>query len=249
MDASVRTTPRRCAPHPLLSRGGELFVPFHDRCHKRRQSIMRHVVRILCAMALLPALFAQTPTEMYRLQTPTSIELSSDGSRLFYRLGKEWWEVETGFSPRPKRSDKHKTATLEKSPQVQETARLSSPRRSPDGKRLAYLDAEKPYGPLLLFCQCGGQQTNSKVFPLSRMPVMAFQWAQDSNSLWVIGVNGADEPIGRLDLNGHFEQITQGAAMRRTGGLATAGDVVAWVQSDGSHHGTIWVHDRLEGLA
>src|SRR5262249_28007479 len=196
MDASVRTTPRRCAPHPLLSRGGELFVPFHDRCHKRRQSVMRHVVRILCAMALLPALFAQTPTEMYRLQTPTSIELSADGSELFYRLGKEWWKVETGLSQRPKRSDKRETAPLEKPSQVQGTARLSSPRRSPDGKLLAYLDVEKPYGPLLLFCQCSGQEMNSKPLPLSRTPIIAFQWAQDSNSFWVIGVNGTDEPIG-----------------------------------------------------
>src|SRR5262249_52726623 len=115
---------------------------------------------------------------------------------------------------------------------------------SPDGRRLAYLDVEKPYGPLLLFCQCRGQEMNSKPLPLSRTPIIAFQWAQDSNSFWVIGVNGADEPIGRLDLNGHFEQITQGAAMRRTGGLAAAGGIVAWVQSDGSHHGTIWVRDR-----
>src|SRR5262249_52487351 len=151
------------------------------------------------------------------------------------------WEVETGLSQRPKRSDKRETAPLEKPSQVQGTARLSSPRRSPDGKQLAYLDVEKPYGPLLLFCQCRGQEMNSKPLPLSRTPIIAFQWAQDSNSFWVIGVNGADEPIGRLDLNGHFEQITQGAAMRRTGGLAAAGGIVAWVQSDGSHHGTIWV--------
>lgn len=76
------------------------------------------------------------------------------------------------------------------------------------------------------------------------MPVLEFQWARDSNSLWVIAANAADEPVGRLNLNGRFEQVSQGAAMRRIGGLAAANDVVAWVQSDGSHYGTIWVRDR-----
>jgi len=78
--------------------------------------------------------------------------------------------------------------------------------------------------------------------------VLEFEWAQDSNSLWVISVNGADEPIGRLDLDGRFEQVSHGPAMRRAGGLAAAADVIAWVQSDGSQHGTIWVRDRVGKL-
>ena len=64
----------------------------------------------------------------------------------------------------------------------------------------------------------------------------------------MISVNGADEPIGRLDLNGRFEQVSHGPAMRRAGGLAAAADVVAWVQSDGSQHGTIWLRDRIGKL-
>ena len=76
------------------------------------------------------------------------------------------------------------------------------------------------------------------------MPILAFQWARDSKSLWVIAANGTDEPVGRVTLDGRFEQASQSAAMRRMGGLAAANDVVAWVQSDGSHFGTIWVRDR-----
>jgi len=76
------------------------------------------------------------------------------------------------------------------------------------------------------------------------MPILAFQWARDSKSLWVIAANGADEPVGRLNLGGRFKRVSQGAAMRRIGGLAAGNDVVAWVQSDGSHYGTIWVRDR-----
>jgi dipeptidyl aminopeptidase/acylaminoacyl peptidase len=109
---------------------------------------------------------------------------------------------------------------------------------------VAYLDAEQPYGPLLLFCQSGKQQGNPKPEPVSRMPVVQFQWAQDSNSFWVVAVDGADEPVGRLELSGRFERISQSPAMRRAGGLAAANDVLAWVESDGSHVGTIWLRDR-----
>ena len=100
----------------------------------------------------------------------------------------------------------------------------------------------------MALCCCSAsaaiQHGNSKPRPVSQMPVLEFQWARDSKSLWVIAANGADEPVGRLNLNGRFEQVSQGAAMRRIGGLAAANDVVAWVQSDGSHYGTIWVRDR-----
>jgi dipeptidyl aminopeptidase/acylaminoacyl peptidase len=76
------------------------------------------------------------------------------------------------------------------------------------------------------------------------MPILAFQWAKDSNSLWVLASEGADEPVGRLSLDGRFEQASRGDALRRLGGLAAANDVVVWVQSDGAHHGTIWVMDH-----
>ena len=201
--------------------------------------------KLICSLALLPAVcYAQSPSELQELAAPRSLELSSDGSRLWYKLGQNWWEVGTRPNSRPKRADGHRPADIEKLTDVQGTDRLSSPRRSPDGKRIAYLDAEKPYGPLLLFCLCVEQHQNGKPRPVSRMPVLAFQWARDSKSLWVIAADGADEPIGRLNFNGRFEQVSRGAAMRRLGGLAAANDLVAWVQSDGSHYGTIWVRDR-----
>ncbi len=201
--------------------------------------------KLICSLALLPAICsAQTPSELEGLEAPQSIELSPDGSRLWYKLGQNWWEVETRPNSQPKRADEHQPPDATQPPEVKGSPRLSSVRRSPDGKRVAYLDAEQPDGPQLLFCLCGEQSESSKPRPVSRMSILQFQWARDSNSLWVIAADGTDEPVGHLNLDGQFEQVSQGAAMRRMGGLAAANDVVAWVQSDGSHYGTIWVFDR-----
>ncbi len=206
---------------------------------------MRFGAVLICSLLFLPAIcFGQSVSELYGLMAPGQLDLSSDGSRIWYKFGQEWWEVDTAPNSRPKRVDNHATMDTAKPPQAQGTSHLPSSRRSPDGRCIAYLDTEKPYGPLLLFCVCGDKHENSKPRPVSQMPILAFQWARDSQSLWVIAANGADEPFGRLSFAGRFEQVTQGAAMRRIGGLAAANDVLAWVQSDGSHHGTIWVRDR-----
>jgi hypothetical protein len=74
--------------------------------------------------------------------------------------------------------------------------RRSSNEKSPDGKHVAYLGAERPYGPTLLVSTTGEPGAAAK--PISRKPVIAFHWAADSNSLWVIGTDGTDEPVGRL---------------------------------------------------
>lgn len=199
--------------------------------------------RLLCLLIVLPAgCFSQSVSELHELVLPASLDLSSDGTRLWYKLGEQWWEVGIAPSSKPERVKAHRSATARKPPDVQGTPRLTSPRKSPDGKRVAYLDAEKRYGPSLLYCLCG-QQRSGKPHPLSRMQVFAFQWAKDSNSLWVIGSNVADQPVGRLYLDGRFEQLTESPAMRVMGGLSGANDVIVWVQSDGSHHGTIWVMD------
>jgi dipeptidyl aminopeptidase/acylaminoacyl peptidase len=95
-----------------------------------------------------------------------------------------------------------------------------------------------------MFCKIADPRASSKARPLSRMPVLAFQWASDSKSLWVIGAAGADEPIGRMSLDGHFEPVSQTAALRSLDGLVAGNDVIAWVQSDGVHHGAIWVRNR-----
>ena len=59
------------------------------------------------------------------------------------------------------------------------------------------------------------------------MPVSALQWAADSGSLWVIGIDGAGEPVGRLQLDGRFEVVSKGPALRWQGGLAAARDMLA----------------------
>jgi dipeptidyl aminopeptidase/acylaminoacyl peptidase len=191
------------------------------------------------ALVLLPGLgVAQPELKMQRLIGPQHLELSKDGSRLWYKLGVQWWEVSTAPYSTPKRA-------TDRSPR-QETVRMSGNRRSsdvksPDGKHVAYLGVERPYGPTLLFSTTG--QPDAAGEPISRMPVCAFQWAADSKSLWVIGVDGADEPVGRLHLDGRFEAATNRPAMRRQGGLTAANDMLAWAQSDEKHLGTIWIRD------
>lgn len=186
---------------------------------------------------------AQSVTELLSLDLPNQLDLSQDGSRLWYKFHETWWEVDTAPNSQPKRVENHQVAPKPNPPQIAGTARLSSPQISPDGKHVAYLDAEEPYGPLLLFCRESGSDGNQQRSPLSHMPIFSFRWAPDSKSLWAIGMNGADEPVGRLTLDGRFDQISQDAAMRRKAGLEVSNGVVAWVQSDESHYGTIWIID------
>jgi hypothetical protein len=108
----------------------------------------------------------------------------------------------------PTRVDRHEVRPVEKPPpEVRGTRRLSKSRTAPDRTKVAYLDAEDPNGPLLLFCLCGQQWQATKAQPLSRKPILDFQWAQNSESFWIITVDGADEPIGCMSLQGRFEKL------------------------------------------
>jgi len=191
-------------------------------------------------LVLLPGLgLAQPQLEMQRLIAPRLLEFSSDGSRLWYKLGAQWWEISTAPKSTSKRTT-HRTPPKEAA--SWSATRRSSNKTSPDGKRVAYLGAERSYGPTLLFATTGEPGAAAK--PISRMPVIAFHWAADSNSLWVIGADGADEPVGRLHFDGRLETVSNGHAMRGPGGLSAANDMLAWVQSDEKHLGTIWIRDR-----
>ena len=202
------------------------------------------IVTTVCFIAVLPVICSsQSLRELQSLLVPRSLDLSPDGSRLWYKIGHQWWVIGTTPNSKPARAGTHRTAEAQKLPEVEGTGRLTNVRRSPDGKRIAYLDAENPTGSLLLFCQCG-QAGDDKRRPVSRMAIEAFQWAKDSNSFWVLANDGADQPIGHLRLDGTFEPVSQGAAIRSLGGLAAAHDMVAWVQSDGSDHGTICISNQ-----
>jgi hypothetical protein len=184
------------------------------------------MIHLLCkflfALALLSELsFAQSLSDLVTVATPRSLELSGDGSRLWYQIGQAWWEVETRPGSAPKRLSQHTPAAVEKR------------RVSPDSKKAAYLsdyrvDKDAYVGPALLFCDCVAQ---SGPRAISRKPVLDFQWADDSNSLWVIAVDGADEPVGRMTLDGVFRKSSLGPALRRRGGFAAANGVVAWVSA------------------
>jgi hypothetical protein len=202
-------------------------------------------IKLICFAALSVGIcIGQSVTELQNLVVPEDLDISPDGSQLWFRLGDSWWHVDTAPDSHPKRIDDHHTPRVENLLEIQGTSRFSSPRKSPDGRRIACLDAERPYGPELLFSRTADPRESSKARPLSRMPILAFQWASDSRSLWVIGTSGADEPIGRMSLDGHFEPVSQTAALRSLDDLVAGDDVLAWVQSDSVHHGAIWVRNR-----
>lgn len=104
-------------------------MPYLADTHKAGKSL-----ELICSLALLPAIcFAQSPSELQGLVAPRLLDLSSDGLRLWYKLGQNWWEVDTSPNSRPKRADNHRNAGMDRLPEVQGTRRLSNPRRSPDG--------------------------------------------------------------------------------------------------------------------
>jgi len=187
--------------------------------------------------------FAQSVADLQQLATPQQLELSADGSKLWYKLGPDWWRIDTAANSRPERDSQHESLELSKSAQASSSSQGSNAATSPDGKWIAYLEAIHPYGAQLLFRVRADHHDTAKPQPLSEMPIFAFQWASNSQALWVIAADGADEPVGRITLDGRFERLTQGAGMRRIGGLVAAKDMLAWVQSDGAHYGTIWVRD------
>src|SRR6266498_2196807 len=58
--------------------------------------------KLAYTLVLLPGLgFAQPELEMQRLVAPRLLEFSPDGSRLWYKLGAQWWEVATAPNSRP----------------------------------------------------------------------------------------------------------------------------------------------------
>ncbi len=200
-------------------------------------------MKTLCLLFVLPAIcFPQSVSELGKLSVPSSLELTPDGATLSYKFGPGWWEVGTAPNSKPKRIEARQPTAEVKPPGINGTPRLTSVEQSPDGKWTAWIDAESPYGPGFLYCRCSESET-AKPKPLTRMPIVSFRWASDSRSFWVIASNVTDEPFGRMSPDGTFVPLSEGAAARSLG-MAAANDVVAWVQSDGSHHGTIWVRDR-----
>jgi len=204
---------------------------------------VKPISKFVCPLLMLSALAsAQTQLDILRLVAPRFLELSPDGSRLWFKLGNNWWEIATAPNAKPK----HATHTAPQQ-EARNLALITQTHRSknetsPDGKRFAYLGGERPYAPTLVFVAETGSSIAAR--PISRMPITSFHWSADSNSLWVTGSDGADEPIGRLHLDGRFDVITHGPALRTLSPLLVEGDRVVWEQSDEKHLGAIWMRDR-----
>lgn len=204
---------------------------------------------LACAITL--ALFARVGTaqsirQLQALQVPRELALSADGAKLYFKLGPNYWEIATSLKRKAVRSAARPSAKAEESPKVRGTPRVTVVMRSPDGAKIAYLDSARPETALNLFCRCDGESSDSR--KVSDLPIRGYQWAADSTSFWVLLSHGADIAFGRLSQDGRFEQMSSGAALRGLGGLAAANDVVAWVQSDSSHYGTIWIKDKADNV-
>ncbi len=186
---------------------------------------------------------AQSVGDLQALLTPRDLALSPDGAHLTYRLGTDWWRTSTAADARPARLATGPAAIATEPIKIPGATRPGSPLLSPDGVKMAYLDTTTPDAAPALHCLCDGGPRM-----ISDLPVRAFQWSAAGDSFWVLVSVGADIAFGRLRMNGRFERLSQGAALRGTGGFVAGNDVVAWVQSDGDHHGAIWIKDRAQRL-
>jgi hypothetical protein len=188
----------------------------------------------------------QSLADMATLVQPRTLELSPDGSLLWYQVGQTWWQLATASSAPPVRLDKHDSPAAAAPVQVPGSRTAAGVRRSPDGRKIAYLDndpSDNGRGPTYLF-SIPEQGARGDRRPVARIPMLAFRWDDSSEYFWVIAGDGSDEPIGRLTLDGRFERITKHPGLRRRGGFAAANGVVARVQSDGARLGAIWIRDR-----
>jgi dipeptidyl aminopeptidase/acylaminoacyl peptidase len=214
-----------------------------------RQALVAFGVFVVLSLSI--AGNAQSVADMSNLLHPLLLEISPDGSTLWYRIGQDarlrdgLWEISIGSGSAPRLSD-HTVREAEAAPSIPGSPNATSIATSPDGKNLAWLDTDKEElnGPTYLFCSCRRQGPDTKPRPVSRKPILAFRWAETSNSFWVIAGDGPDEPVSHLGTDGHFEQITKTPAVRRRGGFVASGGAVAWVESDGAHYARIWTRDR-----
>ena len=199
-----------------------------------------------CVITLAPFVrtgAAQSITQLQALQAPTELMLSADGSELYFRFGSDSWKIQTSSGSKAVRSDERPPpANAREIPKVDGTPRASDAARSPDGTKIAYLASAKPEGALNLFCRCEGEHAGPR--KLSDLPIRGCQWAADSSSFWVLLSQGADVAFGLLSKDGSFRRMSSGPALRGVGGLTVVNDVVAWVQSDSSHYGTIWIRNK-----
>src|SRR5882672_1841281 len=172
---------------------------------------------------------SQSFEEMSRLLHPLLLDMSPDGSTLWYRVGQDTqlrdgvWEISIDSDASPSLST-HSIPKAESPLTIPGSPNASNVGRSPDGKKVAWLDFDKDelVGPRYLYCSCGQPAQGQKLRPISRKPMVTFQWAESSNSFWVLAMDGPDEPVGLLHEDGSFEQTTKTPAFRRRGGFLAA---------------------------
>ncbi len=70
-----------------------------------RKRCMSIPMRTGCTLLLISmAGWGQPELTFQRLATPRHLDLSVDGSRLWYQMGTDWWELPTGKAATPKRA-------------------------------------------------------------------------------------------------------------------------------------------------
>src|SRR4030095_5916247 len=101
---------------------------------------MSILMRIGCTLLLISvAGWAQPELNFQRLAPPRHLDLSIDGSRLWYQMGTDWWALPTGKAPPPKRATHPNPPAGRGAAASMPVTRRSDDVKSPDGKSVAYL--------------------------------------------------------------------------------------------------------------
>ena len=77
------------------------------------------VMWTVVSMVLLPDFcLAQSVADLQRLTTPQHLEFSPDSSRLWYKLGANWWRIDTAPNSQPERDSHHQSQEASNMPQI-----------------------------------------------------------------------------------------------------------------------------------